>query len=184
MQILCIASGESLTQNDVDYCTGKVLTYVVNDVYKVAPWADLLYAADGDWWDYHEGAKDFKGEKWTCDYSASQKWGLSYIPYNAQAIWSHDKNVIATGGNSGFQCINLADLHGANEIILLGYDYGFTDKKHFFGEHPSRINRGSNYAEWYKRLKSAKPFINANVVNCTRKSTIDFFETRYLRDVL
>ena len=184
MTTICIASGESLTQKDVDYCKGKGEVYVVSDVYKLAPWADVLYSADEQWWDYHEGAQSFKGEKWTCSLPASQKYDLNYIKYNAQAIWSYDDDVIATGGNSGFQCLNLAELHGADRIILLGYDMGYTHKKHFFGEHPARISTNSNYDDWLRRLKKAKPFIKAEVINCTVSSRIDFFEKANLRDVI
>jgi hypothetical protein len=49
--VVCVASGHSLTKEDVEYCKGKAKVYIVNDGYKLAPWADLLYAAhtDRDW---------------------------------------------------------------------------------------------------------------------------------------
>lgn len=184
MRILCVASGESLTLDDLNFCKGKVKTYAVSDVYKLAPWADLLYSADHGWWSYHNGAPRFNGEKWTCDRMAANEYNLNRIRYSNSALWSHDRSVVASGGNSGFQCMNLADLHGATEIILLGYDYGFKHKKHFFGGHPPQINRHSNYADWLRRLKLAQPFINARVINCTPNSNIDFFERANIRDVL
>ena len=47
--IVCIASGPSLTLGDVEACAGSaVLT--VNDGYRFAPWADVLFSADVKWW--------------------------------------------------------------------------------------------------------------------------------------
>lgn len=184
MRILCVASGESLTKKDLDYCRGKITTYVVNDVYKLAPWAGCLYAADTQWWDYHNGVGDFKGRRVTVSHDASLKYGLEYMKYDTRLKWSDKKGVLATGGNSGFQCMNFAELSGATEIILLGYDMGFKSNKHFFGEHHASINRSSNYADWLERLNEAAPYIKARVINCSRESAIKCFERAKLEDVL
>ncbi len=51
--ILCVASGPSLTQEDVDYCRGKVdAAIAVNTSYQRVPWAYALYAADAHWWNW------------------------------------------------------------------------------------------------------------------------------------
>ena len=52
---VCIASGPSLTQADVDYVRGKARVIVVNNGYLLAPWADVLYAADARWWMLAQG---------------------------------------------------------------------------------------------------------------------------------
>lgn len=184
MIAICIASGHSLNIKDVEYCRGKGKVYVVNDGYKLAPWADVLYAADTDWWDYHEGVKQFNGERWTCAKASSLKYDINHIDYKPQEKWSNSSDWIATGGNSGFQIVNLAEIHGATKIILLGYDMGYTDKKHWFGEHPAKINRPSRYDEWIKRFNDAKPFIKAEVINCTPNSNLKCFPMAKLRDVL
>lgn len=179
-----MASGHSLTQADVDYCRGKGRVIVVNDGYKLAPWADVLYAADTDWWEYHVDALNFKGEKWTVSYEIEKKYGINRIDFKPSEKWSHEKDWIATGGNSGFQVVNLADLWGAKKIILVGYDMGYTNKKHWFGEHPAKINRPSRYDEWIKKFEQAKPLIKAKVINCTPNSNLKCFEMANLRDVL
>ena len=184
MIIVCVASGHSLKKEDIDYCKGKAKICVVNDCYKLAPYADLLYAADTDWWELHEGVKGFKGEKWTVSHEASKKYGINRIDYKPKEKWSNNPDYIATGGNSGFQVINLADLQGADTIILLGYDMGFTDKKHWFGEHPAKINRGSDYKDWINKFEQAKPYIKARIINCTPNSNLKCFEMANLRDVL
>ena len=184
MIAICIASGHSLTQEDVDYCRGKGKVYVVNDGHRLAPWADVLYAADTDWWEYHEGVTGFKGDRWTVSHEAALKYGINRIDYKPREKWSNCPDWIATGGNSGFQIINLAEIQGADKIILLGYDMGFTDKKHWFGEHPPKINRSSQYEAWIKRFNDAKPFIKAEVINCTPNSNLKCFPIKDLRECL
>ncbi len=181
---ICIASGHSLTQEDVDYCRGKGRVYVVNDTHMLCPWADVLYGADAQWWDYHEGVTYFKGERWTCTELTALKYNINHIPYKAQEKWSNSPNWIATGGNSGFQIVNLAEIQGATKIILLGYDMGFTNKKHFFGDHPTVINTTSRYEQWIKRFNDAKPFIKAEVINCTPNSNLTCFPMMDLRDAI
>lgn len=186
MKIVCIASGPSLTQEDVDYCRGKAdKVYVTKECFKMAPWADLCYAADADWWDFWKGLPEFKGEKWTCEPEAAKKWGITHIPYRVDLHWSKDKSVVATGGNSGFQLVNLAELHGATEIILLGYDLGFKGgDKHWWDKTIKRDSRPSNYNEWIKRWHLAVPHITAKVYNATRQTYLTCFPRVELKDVL
>lgn len=178
---ICIASGPSLTLHDVILCatSGRTI-YVVNDAYKIAPWADVLYAADSDWWDYHEGVKEFMGERWGLDPRTCERWGLNQIAYDSKKIFATEPP-IATGSNSGFQAINLAYLQGHRDIWLLGYDMGHDkgSKKHFFGEHPAKINRPSQYQDWLRHFRKAAPVMKEaglKIVNMSRKTALDCFE--------
>jgi hypothetical protein len=181
---VCIASGPSLTQEDVNYCRGKAKVYVVNDCYKLAPWADVLYACDLEWWNHHKGVPDFKGEKWTLTQAAAKKYSLNFINVLFNTTWSFSSDFVASGGNSGFQCLNLAVNQGAERVILLGYDMKSGIKKHWFGDHPGALNRGSNYTSWIKHFVRATEFIPANVINCTRDTALHCFPRKNLRDVL
>ena len=180
----CIASGPSLTQEDVDFCKGKGAVYAVNDVYKIAPWSDVFYAADYSWWEVHNS--NFLGRKFTVSDKAAQEFGLSLIPGKSTIDWSESPDFIATGGNSGFQAMNLAAIHGAKKIILLGFDYGYKSDtpKHFFGEHPAKINRGSDYREWLDRINKASLKIKIPVLNCSKQSAITCFPKMSLEDAL
>jgi hypothetical protein len=54
-----VAGGPSLTPEQVAACHGrtmfgsKVRMIVVNDGYRIAPWADVLYFCDCKWWKWH-----------------------------------------------------------------------------------------------------------------------------------
>lgn len=180
---ICIASGPSLTQEDVDYCRGKGTVYVINDSHRMAPWADVLYACDGAWWDYHWPVP-FAGEMWTLDVHAAGKYKINLIG-TTEDPWSTNPDCIAKGGNSGFQTLNLAILRGATKVILLGYDLKITrGKTHWFGDHPNPLNRGSDYTRWLKYWRRAAPMIKAEVINCSPDSALDCFPKRELRHVL
>ena len=181
MSAICIATGPSLTLCDVNKCkqSGRTI-YAINDAYKLAPWADYLYACDGDWWDYHEGVKDFKGERWTTSDAAALKWGLNHAPGTPQKLFATEYPM-AYGKNSGFQAINLAFLHGHRDIWLLGYDLGFEKdtKKHFFGEHPRGVDRPSQFPEWIEHYRKAAPIMKESglsITNMTRTTALECFE--------
>lgn len=184
---ICIASGPSLTQADVDYCRGKGKVYAVKECRHLAPWADILYAADTDWWERFDGCADFAGERWTCSEEAAKKYGINHIKINSQLVWSDTPGLIASGGNSGFQVINMAALDGAERIILLGFDYGYdpaqTDKHWWEKEHP-RESRYSNYAEWNKKLAKAAEQMKVPVFNASVQSAITCFERVNLREII
>lgn len=183
---ICIASGPSLTQADVDMCRGKGKVYVVKECRHLAPWADVLYAADTDWWDDQNGAKDFAGERWTVSVEAAQKFGLNYIEARTDWLWSTTKGKVATGGNSGFQIINMAALDGAERIILLGYDMGHSagQNKHWWDDDHPRESRYSNYALWMQHMAKAAKYIEIPVLNASRESAIKTFPRVDLATVL
>jgi len=184
MRYFCIATGPSLREEDVLYCQGKGKVYVVKETYHIAPWADALYAADHDWWERLNGVPEFKGKKWTCDEKTAKKYDLNYIPYRVDSPWSNDPSYVATGGHSGFQTMNLAALHGATEIILLGYDMGYSgSSKHWWTGKYKREIRGSDYNDWIKRFHAATKHIKIPIYNASRFSYLTCFPKVALEDV-
>ncbi len=169
---VCIASGTSLTKEDVDYCKDKAAVYVVNNCYLLAPWADVLYACDEEWWDHYK--PDFAGAKWTINESAAQKYNLNITLHDTQAIFC-EKDMIATGCNSGFQAINLAYLHGFRRILLLGYDFQ-NSGQHWHGKHSGSLNKHPNMKMWIRHMENAYPLMkNAGleIINCSRETAIN-----------
>ena len=183
---ICIASGPSLTKEDVEYCQGKGTVYVVKECHHLAPWADAMYAADTDWWEKFNGVPEFKGRKITVSKEASEQYGLEYVEAKTQWVWSTTQGAVATGGHSGFQVMNIAELEGHDRIILLGYDLGMTagmDKHWWEKEHP-RDSRYSNYKEWIVKMNKAAEVIQAKVLNASRLTALECFDRVNLRDIL
>lgn len=153
----------------------------------LAPWADVLYAADTDWWENNNGVPEFMGQKWTVSAEAAEKYKLNHINYDTGLVWGSVPGIIATGGNSGFQAINLAVQRGAKKIIMLGYDMGFSSKKHWWDGEIKRESRYSNYDGpdgWIEKFKKAAKIIPVPVVNVSRETALTCFPRANIEDVL
>jgi hypothetical protein len=184
---VCIASGPSLTQEDVDHCRDKARVIVVNDNYKLAPWADVLYAADEHWWRWHKGVPDFQGLKFSIEDSRGVATKSAQILKNTGREGLELRpHALRTGRNSGYQAVNLAVHLGASRIILLGYDLQNTcGKSHWFGEHP--LKQRKEFDIWLEKFQTlVRPLANLGieVINCTRQTALLSFPRKPLREVL
>jgi len=161
----CIASGPSLTQEDCERVR-HLNTIAVNDAYRFAPWATIKYAADAEWWSLHT---EVTGRKITQDKQAHPiPDGLEVWHSVSKPGLSDEYGVIHRGGNSGYQAINVAHLMGATTIVLLGYD--MQGNTHFFGKHPRTLRQCTDYSRFADAFKS----IQANVINCSRSTSLHF----------
>lgn len=170
-----IASGPSLTKEQVEYCKDKAKVYAVNNAYQLAPWADVLYACDHEWWAHYK--PDFAGEKWTLNQKAAAEFGINLIGCNQKALFSTVDGVIATGFNSGFQALNLAYTQGCRKAILLGFDYKNTGQ-HFFGRHNGSLDKSPSMLRWVQHMNNAAPLMKEagfEVINATPDSAIQCF---------
>ena len=185
--VVCIASGPSLTKDDVEYVRGKAdRVIVVNNGYQIAPWADFLVASDLQWWNWHKGAKDFKGIKYAT--SKHVKWsGVQILRNEGGSGLSLNPSGIKHGLNSGYRGINVAVHLGAKRIILLGYDLqqGPNREEHWHGEHPNRSR--SPYKVFIKRFQTlVEPLqeLGIEVINCSPRTALECFPVKPLREVL
>jgi hypothetical protein len=186
--VVLIASGPSLTQEDVDYVQHKAKVIVVNDNYKRAPWADILYACDHSWWDTHQGVPEFKQMKWTQDKMTVSKWPeINFIPGKHSPGLSLDNKLIHFGANSGYQSLNIAVHLGAKKILLLGFDMklGPNGIKHWFGSHPKRIDRTLPVNKWVTNFATTVKDLDragVEVINCSRDTAITCFRRSTIQE--
>jgi hypothetical protein len=89
------------------------------------------------------------------------------------------------GRNSGYGAIMLAQKMGAETVILLGYDcdYGNNGEVHHHGDHPEGLNNAGRINEWYRDFRGIIRH-RINVVNCSRRTKLDFFQQMNLEDAL
>ena len=181
-----VASGPSLTAQDVDYCRDRAAVIVVNDNYKLAPWADVLYAADPEWSDLHQGAPSFQGLRVTQDAGAARRWRLHYIESVDRQGFSLEPGRIHRGDNSGFQALNIAVLSSCAPIVLLGFDMKMSgSRRHWFGDHPGALNKGSPYQVFASAFnEAAQRHPEFEIYNATRDSALECFPRAALRDVI
>jgi hypothetical protein len=178
----CVGTGPSVTQEDVNYLMGRARVIVVNHAYKLAPWADVLYAADSKWWRWEAGAPTFKGLKFTIEPQPEAWPDLRVLRNTGRNGLELNPNGLRTGLTSGYQAIGLAVHFGAKRIILLGYDM---HGDHFFGSYqdkskPPFFGALASFQTIVEPLKDA----GVEVINCTPDSALKAFPCAPLRSVL
>lgn len=185
---LCIvaASGPSLTPEVASLCRGHRVI-AVNDVYRLLPEADVLYACDRAWWEHHKGCPDVAGERWTSHSLAPKndkreiagRFGLRVVEGADRLGFSRDPGLIHYGNNSGYQAVNLAILWGADPIVLVGFDMRRVDgRTHFFGEHKSPLRPPANFGKWIGNFTKAADLLGQprpRILNATPGSALRCF---------
>jgi hypothetical protein len=157
------------------------------------PSCDHLWATDHRWWDHHIGdiTKDYEGQCWTQDVQwpasdSPQAWGIECLIADTTAGGlSRDKEKVHTGSNSGYAAIGLAYHLGATRILLLGYDMMVNgNQKHWFGDHPGKLNVGSNYQSFINRFRTIKPEdYGIEIWNVSRRTALNCFPIYDLDEV-
>jgi hypothetical protein len=193
---VCIASGPSLTAEDVAFVRGKAKAIAINASYAIAPWADVLYCADVNpfKWYWNSGPRgyesvamrDFQGKKYSLTSNAAKYAGVVVLKQWREEGLSLDPTKLCLGKNSGYQAINLAVLLGAKRIVLLGYDMqpGPGGEYYFGASHPDR--KRSPYKSFREKFPTiVKPLKDAGVeiVNCSRQTALTCFPRKALTDV-
>lgn len=158
---------------------------VVNNTYELAPWADLLYAADGKWWEVnHKATLKFYGLKVTC----------TPVPFDdvlqlrdtGRDGFDPDPSCVRTGGNSGYQAVHVAAHLGAARILLCGFDMhgGHWHERH---KDPLREHGEGIYARWIQRFETLAPPLKergVEVINCTPGSALHVWPHETLESAL
>lgn len=197
-----IASGPSTTRAHLEHVAAArkadlCRVIVTNDMYLVAPWADVLYFADFKWWQWHtEGVakswpwasfsapevaaafRSFAGQKVTIKHNpmASGDDILALANGGHEGL-SETPTAIRTGGNSGFQALNIAALSGANPLILLGYDLRFDGRRtHSHNGHQQpyqqRESTYTGYAQKFATVEAPLKKLGIRVINCSNGSAL------------
>ena len=193
--VVIIGGGPSLAREDVEFVRGRAKVIAINDAYKVAPWADVLYACDANWWQFYEGVPSFRGLKYSIERNASglgaQDGGVAVqvLDMGEQFGLSEDPTRLQHGKNGGYQALGLAALLGAKRVILLGFDMqpDPDGKEHWFGSHPKRIRKGMPFREWvesFQTIVAPLQKLGVEVINCSRRTALTMFPTMSLEEAL
>jgi hypothetical protein len=184
--VAIFASGPSLTLEDVLKCR-PLRCIAINTSYKMAPWADCLYAADAKWWDHYTDAQDFAGLK--ISITKKNNPNIHAIGVAGRAGLSEERDKVFTGGNGGYQAIGLAYLFGASNIILLGYDMRWVEGKPYWHDpHPPKLSPSretayqKSFLPHFKTLAAELKTRGVNVYNCTPDSALRDFPMVSLYD--
>ena len=178
--VVCIASGPSLCDKDVErvrrwreeaWSQAKAVI-VANTSFRIAPWADALFAIDRDWWKTYidEINATFKGGRYSSN-SQNKSYNVTQL------------KGIGTYGNSGASCISMAEQAGAARVILLGFDCRHTGgKSHWHGDHPAGLGNAGLTHQWLDKFKQlADDFSHIEIINASRETAITCLHEQNLR---
>lgn len=189
-----IGGGPSLTKDQVKHVESRRVKILgINDAYRMAPTINILYACDAKWWRLHyDRASKLNCEKYSLekteypDVTRMIDDGMDGLSF----CWPK----LRTGGNSGYQAINLAILLGYKRLILIGYDMQIdgdhpkNQRVHWFGDHPSGLNNPTpgRIEIWIERFNEMAKLVpkDIEIINCSMKTALICFKRSILEEVL
>lgn len=193
-----VGSGASVRREDLDRLRGRCKVIVINNNFMLAPWADVLYAADATWWKVYPEALAFAGLKVSTDKKLCKELGLHRVeieegPYQDSRMSITRPGHLASGGNGGFQATNLGIQFGARRGMLIGIDFC---GERWHGEHratPITAGLPLRKAKPSTMEKFAKAFddqvttlgtLGVSLVNCSSISALTGYPKMSVPDAL
>jgi hypothetical protein len=179
--VVIVASGPSAGDVKLSHAIGKARFVAINESWRLAPWAELLYGADAEWWETRKGVPEFKGLRASQDVNACRlPFGIKHVPVDFNQLgFAFDKlGTIGWSSNSGAQVLNLVAQLQPKVIVLVGFDMTLKWGSHWHGDHP-RINPTHfSIAGWRNSINKFGPKILARgveIINCSQVSTLTVF---------
>lgn len=175
--VAVLASGPSMSQAVADQVRAAgVPAIAVNNTFRLAPWASMLYAADANWWQCNPDALGFDGLR----VSAEKVSGVLLLRHTGAVGFEPDPSAVRTGGNSGYQAVHVAAHAGAKRILLCGFDMHDRGGSHWHGDHPHPLrNTGpALFERWCQRFEEMAGALSdrgIEVLNCTPGSALKAF---------
>lgn len=172
---VCIASGQSLKAEDIQYCRMQGWGLATcNDSYRMVPDADVFYAMDREWWvdnvdDVLSTLKD-GCQVWTGCPEIAEQYGLKLAHRDGvpRGTYSKREGLVHTGLRSGHNLINIVGWSNPSLVVLLGYD----EHGAHWHDHNKPISQNYQVIDEYDNLCVTVPF---PVVNCSPGSAIRSF---------
>src|SRR5262245_24717747 len=191
--VAIIGAGPSAKTADIEQLRDRIHVIAVNESYRLAPWAEIVYSCDFAWWQLHKGLVEFTGLKLTHDSVACKHYpALQHViieNVSSDKILLERPSHIGAGGNSGFQAANLAVQFGATGILLVGIDCNLEHGEHWHGRHPAQMNNPaqSNVKRWrgaWEGAAGALQALGVDVVNCSPISALQNYPKMTIDEAL
>jgi hypothetical protein len=191
--VAIVASGPTAKNAGVERLKDRLRVIAINENHKLAPFADVLYSCDAEWWKLQGGeAKKFTGIRLGFEVAMDgvhriniRKQGVEYV----HDLQFHEPGLLGSGGNSGFQCINLAAQFGAIGIGMIGFDMRLDQGMHWHGVHrsPMRNPDEERCRKWIKHIDAAADklkFAGIDMVNCSEISRLEKYPKMTVEQML
>jgi hypothetical protein len=178
--VAVLASGAGMTRDIADAVRDRCRVIAVNNQgLDLAPWADVLYAADAKWWEhYWEQASRFAGQKFTIRQTLRRAEVFS-LEQSPERVFDSRPTHLASGGNSGYQALHLAVHFGASRVLLCGFDMRDVDgRRRRHDDYPKPLDTAGRFTHWLAAFDRLAPVLRTrgvDVVNCTPGSALRCF---------
>lgn len=159
--VVIVASGPSARMYKLDVLRAGFTAMAVKLSFDLIPWASIVYGCEPAWWIHRRGLPEFSGLKLMYDMHLLPQYpdmkGVR-VDTDANKLLLDKPAAVGSGGNSGFQALNLAVQFGARRIALVGFDMSDRGGVHWYGRNnwaqahnPDR----SVFGRWIKAFDTA-----------------------------
>jgi hypothetical protein len=186
--VFIVGGGPSVTGQDIELLRGRKVI-AVNSSGGVAPFADLLYFADGRWWRENKpSVAEFKGRVITTSDEVKNQPGILLLQRRyppGLAVNRSELTVLKTGMTAA---INLAVHLGAARVVTLGLDGGPAEDGRTHHHRPH--NWGQIEANWKLQREELATLVEplrergVELVNASPGSKISLWPIMSLADYL
>ncbi len=174
-----VASGASAKVAGVALLKDRIHVVAIKKSVELCPWADVVYGCDEPWWTSEDGLPKFSGLKLTQAHAAAKKFNMPRIEVkNVDKILTGEPGVVGSGGNSGFQALNLVVQFGATGVLLVGFDM---QGEHWYGRNTWQRSSNpiiTNFNRWNRAFHDVADELKrmgVDVVNASATSTLKCF---------
>jgi len=191
--VAIVASGPSTKKSGVKQLRGRLRIIAIKENFDLCPWADVVYGCDGAWWKNRIGLRDFCGLKISHDKTLRTDYPdikTIEIDVKRDEMLTGQPGFLGSGGNSGFQAVNLAVQFGVSRILLVGFDMHDRSGVHWYGRNngPGRNNPNEdNFRRWraaFVRASVRLKELGVSVVNASQISDLQCFPKMSIERVI
>lgn len=188
-KVLIVASGPSAATVPLQDARGLARFVAINESWRICPWADVLYGADGAWWKKRNGVPEFAGIRVSQDPTAHARFAqVQHIKCRRgvnRIILDHVGD-IGDGRTSLFQAMNIVVRAGPPRVLgFVGADMRLDYGVHWHGRHEDGLSnpRQSSILRWIENIDGAAEDLRRLGVTVLNLSSISAL-TRYRKATL
>lgn len=185
-----VASGPSTKRVNYKLLEGRLRTLAIKENIEICPWSEVVYGCDLAFWRNNLGMPKYTGLKVAYKSPCADLVKTIRIDKDKDRLLTDEPGLIGSGGNSGFQALNMVIQFGVNRVLLIGFDVSDQYGIHWFGR--SQGNGRAQPAEWnFKRWRIAYATaavqartLGVQVLNATPLTSLTCFPVVSVEDAL
>lgn len=190
--VAIVASGPTGKKCGVEITKDRLPVLAIKRSIELTPWAEVVYGCDYPWWRSVDGLPDFKGLKLAYDKRACDLAGTTKIDIEIKTdrLLFDEPGKVGSGGNSGFQALNIAVQAGASRVLLIAFDMHDRGGAHWFGRN-SAVGQSNpisdNFRRWIAAYNVAAKQLEergVDVVNASPNSDLKCFRKQDIETTL